>query len=169
VKGYERISAVVYNELVKGIKQYRTNPHTTKARVEINPNAVWMALQNDTAVSIVEESNVIQNLKEQSNITLSGTGGRTSRSLVRRTREFHETDLGIVSEATVDNAEVGVTAFLSPNSRLDDLYGLTKTEFDPENRSSVLSATVLAHAFSDRDKKPSELLENTKKTLNALE
>jgi len=69
----------------------------------------------------------------------------------------------------VDNAEVGVTAFLSPNSRLDDLYGLTKTEFDPENRSSVLSATVLAHAFSDRDKKPSELLENTKKTLNALE
>lgn len=151
IKGYERVAGRVYEELVRGIKQYRTNPRTSKAKVEVNPQAVWFALQGDTSISIVEESNPIQNLKEGENITLSGTGGRMARTLLRRTREFHPTDLGIVSESTVDSSDVAVTTFASPNSRLDNLYGMTTTPVDFNDTTSLISTTALLCPSSDRD------------------
>lgn len=151
IKGYERVAGLVYSELAGAVKQYRTNPRTSKAKVELNPQAIWFGLQGDTAISIIEESNPIQNLKEQENLTLSGTGGRSSRSLVQRTREYHHTDLGIVSESTVDSSDVAVTTFLSPNARLDNLYGITTSPVDFKDTASLLSTTALVCPASDRD------------------
>lgn len=156
-KGYERMSGAVYSEMMKAVRQYRLKPITAKSSVDVNPNAVWMAVvANDPAMSIIEESNPIQNLKEAENVTFGGTGGRSSRTMVKRTRAFNEHDMGLITEANVDNGETGVTAFLSQNAKLGDLYGLpietaNGESVDLTDTARMVSTTMLLLPGSDRD------------------
>lgn len=152
VKGYERMAGAVYQELIKGIRRQKARPLTAKSTVDINPNSVWMAIQQDPSVSIVEETNPIQFLKEQENTTFSGVGGRSSRTMVRRTRAFHENDLGMISEATVDNSDVAVTAYTSANPKLSTLRGIpSKDPIDFDNAAGLVSTSMLLTPSSDRD------------------
>lgn len=152
IKGYERFAGTVYGELVRGVRRYKTRPLTAKSKIDVNPNAVWIANQNDPAVSIIEQSNPIHNLKEKENVTYSGTGGRTSRTMVRRTRAFDPEDIGVISEATVDNSDVAVTVFLTANPKLADLRGVTSDEpLSYDETSSILSTNSLLSPDITRD------------------
>lgn len=151
-RGYERIPGHVYTALVRGLRQYKAKPVTSKAQVDISPNEVWQEIQSDSSVCIVEDSNPIQNLKEKENTTFSGTGGRSERSMVRSTRAFHKNDLGVISEATVDNGTVGVTAYLTANPKLADLRGTHQAQtFDPNDPTSVLSTSALISVGATHD------------------
>lgn len=150
--GYERIPGAVFGQLVRGLRRYKARPLSARAQVELNPNDVWRAIQEDSSVTIIEESNPIHQLKEQENVTFSGTGGRTSRSLVKRTRVFDPNDLMVISEATVDSSDVGVTTFLTPNPQLKNLRGVRKPlKFDPTAAGSLISTSALISPCSDRD------------------
>lgn len=152
IKGYERLSGHVYSEMVRGIRMWKSRPVTAKAQVEINPNAVWMAIQQDPSVTIVDEINPIHNLKEKENVTFGGTGGRSGRTMVRRTRAFHKNDLGTISEATVDNSDVAVTTYLSANPKLATLRGVGQDwEFDPSETASILSTSALISPCSTHE------------------
>lgn len=151
-RGYERMSGLVYQEMIAGIRAYKAKPVTAKSKIDIHPNAVWNELQTDTSVSIIEESNPIQNLKEQENLTYSGTGGRSSRTMVRRNREYNEEAIGRVSEATVDSSDVAVTVYYSANPRVANLRGvLAEGEPDLNVTSSLLSTSALLSPCADRD------------------
>lgn len=151
-KGYERIAGHVYSQLVKGLRNYKSRPVTARAQVDIAPNVVWNEIQSDPSVTIVEESNPIHNCKETENLTFGGTGGRSSRSLVRSTRSYHPNDLGIVSEATVDSSDVAVTTFLSANPRLSTLRGEHEEgPVDFGQLTQILSTSSLISPASTRD------------------
>lgn len=94
IRGYERMAGAVYSELLKGVRRYRSRGVGSAAKVDINPEAVWMNINKDASISQIEESNPIQNLKEKELVTYMGTGGRGTRSMVKHTRAFHKNDLG---------------------------------------------------------------------------
>lgn len=123
IKGYERMAGAVYTELLKGVRRYRSRGVGTAAKVDINPEAVWMNIVQDTSKSQVEESNPIQNLKEKELVTFMGSGGRSARSMVKHTRAFHKNDMGVISESSVDSGAVGVNAYLSANPQFKNLRG----------------------------------------------
>jgi hypothetical protein len=151
-RGYERIPAAAFAELLRGVRRYKSRPLTAKARVEINPNDVWRRIQSDPSVAIVEQSNPIHNLKEKENVTFGGTGGRSGRSMVKSTRKFDRNDMGVISEAGVDSADVAVTTFFSPNPQLKNLRGVRKSDpVDLTNVGSMLSTTALIAPCIDRD------------------
>ena len=151
IKGYERIPGLVYAQLQKSARVYKAKPLTAKSSVELHPYVIWNELQADPSKMIVEESNPIHYLKEQENTTYSGTGGRTSRTMVRRTRAFNPSDLGLISEATVDSSDVGVTISMSPNPKLANIRGTSKPGADLTNHSSLLSTSALLCPGSDKD------------------
>lgn len=151
IKGYERIPGLVYGHFMKSVRSYKARPLTAKSSLELHPYAVWNDLQVDPSKTITEESNPIHQLKETENVTYSGTGGRSSRTMVRRTRAFNPSDMGMISEATVDSADVGVTIYTSPNPKFAGLRGTAKPGVDLENRSSLLSTSALLCPLADRD------------------
>lgn len=55
-----------------------------------------------------QESNPIHNLKELEVTTLSGVGGRSARTLGKRSRKYHNNDLGSISEYTPDSGMVAM-------------------------------------------------------------
>jgi hypothetical protein len=152
IRGYERMAGAVYSELLKGVRRYRSRGVGSAAKVDINPEAVWMNINKDASISQIEESNPIQNLKEKELVTYMGTGGRGTRSMVKHTRAFHKNDLGVISEATVDSSAVGVNAYLSANPQLKSLRGITGQYVSGETpNSAMISTSALLAPAADVD------------------
>jgi hypothetical protein len=151
IRGYERIAGAVYSELVKAMRTFQRSKGNANNSVEMPPYAVWNAISQDPAVALIEESNPVHNLKEKEEVTYAGTGGRSKRSMVKRTRVFHGGDMGVISEATKDSSDAGITTFLTADPNLVDLRGLTKPWDGKSDASKLLSTTALLMPCSDRD------------------
>jgi hypothetical protein len=152
IKGYERMAGTVYNELMRAIRLQRARPGMAGSVIEMPPYAIWQGIVQDPAVSLVEESNPVHNLKEKEELTYAGTGGRSSRSMVKRTRVFHPNDTGVISEATKDSSDVAITTFMTADPNLTNLRGMTRRH-DPkeDGPSTILSTSALLAPAADRD------------------
>ena len=152
IKGYERMAGQVYAELSKAVRAQRARGGIAKAKVDMHPDAVWISIQQDPAVKMVEESNPVHNVREREEVTFSGVGGRSERSMVGRTRVFHPNDMGVISESTKDSAQVAITTFTTADPTLVDVRGVTR-RFDPttDGISSVMSSPALLSPGADRD------------------
>ena len=152
IKGYERISGIIYNELVKSIRGHNGKPGKDNKTIDLNPYAVWMAIRQDSAVTIVNEINPIQNLKEAEAVTFTGMGGRNSRSMVKHTRMYQRKDMGTISESTVDSSDVAINTFTSADPQFTSLRGMSKRyEVGKTGATALLSTSALISPCSDRD------------------
>lgn len=147
IAGHQRIAGQVYSAIVKNIKANANKRTSAKERFDLPPNIVFEAIRNDPATAIVDDVNPIQNLKEHENVTFGGDGGRSTRTMVANTRAYDQSDMGTISEATVDSSMVGVTTYLSASPGLTSVYGKSKRKenLSPANilsTSSLLSVGV---------------------------
>lgn len=144
IKGYERISGMLYKELVTVVKDYENKNGVVQTRLTINPYSVWATINSDSTSSLVDDLNPIMALKQKEEITYTGSGGRSKDTLTKPTREFHESEVGIVSEATKDSSDVGVNAYLSAVPLLNNVRGITKQYDEKEiNVANILSTSAL--------------------------
>lgn len=152
IKGYERFVGAAYTEMVRSIRIHNGRPGKQRYGVELNPYALWMAIQQDPAKDQVSEINPIQNLKESEAVTYSGTGGRGSRSMVKSTRLYHKNDMGVISESTVDSSDVAINIFTSGNPKFNSLRGTTdRFDLNADGPASLLSTSALVSPGSTRD------------------
>lgn len=152
IKGYERMNAEVHRTIVRGIRDFRNQPMTARARININPFEVITEIQSDPSVSLAEDSNPVHNTKEKDNCTYSGTGGRSKLTMVKRTREFHQSNIGVRSEATVDSGDVAIIQQLTADPNITSLRGTFKG-LDPKTApvTKLLSTTSVLAPFATYD------------------
>lgn len=152
IKGYERLAGAVYGELVRGLRVHNARGNKARHKLEHNPYAVWMAIAQDPSKEQVCETNPIQDLKEREAVTYSGTGGRSARTMSKRTRIYHRNEMGTISESTVDSSDVGVNVFTSANPQFNCLEGISNPyEKGKTGNSSLLSTSALVSPASDQD------------------
>lgn len=151
-KGYERIPGAVYAELVRSIRVYNSRNANNSSQVTMKPHEVWTNIVQDPASAIVDDINPIQNLKQKEIITYGGRGGRSGRSMTAEARLYKESDIGFISESTVDSGDVAVITYMSPNANITSVRG-TVREFDKEKDGSanIVSTSALISPFADRD------------------
>ena len=151
-KGYERVAGLMYFELVKAMRVYNSKPANANAAVEVNPQAVWMSILQDQSVMPIEESNPIQCLKEKEEVISSGKGGRTARSMTEKSRQFHANSIGVVSEATKDNADVATITYLTADPNYTSLRGTTRRLSEAKgNAAKIVSTSMLLAPGADID------------------
>ena len=152
IKGYERFAGALYGELVRSTRMHNARPGKARYGLELNPYAVWIAIQKDPAKDQVSEINPIQNLKEQEAVTFSGLGGRSTRSMVKRTRIYPKSDEGTISESTVDSSDVAVNVFTSGNPLFNSLRGTSdRYDFKKHGPTSLISTSALVSPGSTKD------------------
>jgi hypothetical protein len=152
VKGYERFAGILYSELVRAVRNHRSRANRSAHPVEMNPLAVTIAISQDSAKNQVTEINPIMDLKVGEALTYSGHGGRMSRSMVKRTRAYHPSDMGTVSEATVDASDVAINVLLSANPKFNSLRGTTNPyELSENNTTSLFSTSALLAPSANKD------------------
>lgn len=143
IRGNERLPGLVYAEMVKAIRRYH-NQSGKDRKVELNPRSVWMEIAKDSSKTLCEDINPVQTLKEREKVNYSGLGGRDSTTMVRRSREYQENDLGIISEAGVDSGKVGIISALSADPKLANMRGIA-SRYDRvrDGASSQFSTTAM--------------------------
>jgi hypothetical protein len=152
IKGYERFAGAVYGELVKAIRTQRSRGSAANAKIDMHPDAVWIGVQLDPVKKAVEESNPVHNVREREEVTFSGVGGRSARSMVGRTRVFHPNDMGVISESTKDSADVAITTFTTADPTLTNVRGMTRRfDLSKDGITSVMSSPALLSPGADRD------------------
>jgi hypothetical protein len=152
IKGYERFSGMLYSELVRSMRVHAGRSNKGLYPLEMNPYAVWIAISDDPAKNQVSDINPIQNLKDQEAVTYSGTGGRMGRSLVKRTRAYHPSDMGVISEATVDSSDVAINTYLSADPQFNSLRGTAnKYEIGKTGPTALLSTSALISVGAEND------------------
>lgn len=150
-RGYERFAGMVYGELTRAAKLHNARSGNDGV-IDLNPHQVWQRVVQDPSVTLCEDINPIQNLREQEVMTYRGDGGRGGKSMVERTRIYSDADLGVVSESTQDSGDVGVVAYLSPDPNLTSLRGQTR-RYDPtkDGTSKLLSSSALNAPCMEND------------------
>lgn len=150
--GYERVAGAVYREVTKALRSQRNRQSGRRGVIELHPEAIIRRIQSDGSGQIVEDSTPVHQMKEQEAVTTGGDGGRSARSSVRRTRAYHESDLGTISEATVDSGSVAINTSLSSNPKFSSLRGLTERyNKDEDGAASLWSTSALLAPGADRD------------------
>ncbi len=153
IKSHERISGILYFELIKAMRSYNSRPIASTASVDLNPEAVWMNIIQDQTVMPSEESNPIHALKETEVVVFAGAGGRTARSMTEKARIYHENSMGVISEATVDSGDVATITYLSADPNFNNIRG-TSRRLNGEYKgkaAKLVSTSMLLAPSADRD------------------
>lgn len=151
-RGYERFAGYVYQEIIKGIRQQRRGTISMRKPIDINPHAVLMDIQDDASNILVEEANAVHNTKEKEIFTFVGKGGRTGRTMVKQSRAYDITDLGLISEATVDSGMVSVNVSSSADPNIKNLYGeFTVNDVKDLSPTEIFSTSFLLSPGADYD------------------
>lgn len=151
--GYQRVSGFVYDAMYKAMRTYVKTPQSKSASIDINPREVWFSIIQDQTVAPIEESNPIHAIKEKDVVVFRGKGGRSSDTMTAKHRQFTRDAVGIISEANVDNGQVGTIAYLTADPNITSLRGTCKQVEDLENvpRAKVQSTAMLLSPGSDMD------------------
>lgn len=124
-KGYERIAGMLYSELVKVTRDYNSKSLYSNNKLTINPEAVWFSIITDQTITLVEESNPIHSMKEKEIIIFSGQGGRSGTTMTAGARKYHKSNLGVISEATVDSGDAGAVIYNVADPNYTSVYGIS--------------------------------------------
>jgi len=151
LRGYEQFNAILYNEMSRQYASYKVRRGKGNA-FSINPEAVYQRIIKNESFAICEEINPYQSLKEASNVTYAGIGGRTSESFVVDDRRYPKDAIGIMSEATVDNGKVAINSCLTMDPSVLNTRGILDTrELSKVEPTNGLSAGALLMPCSTND------------------
>lgn len=145
LRGYERFSTTLYNEMARAYASY-SRQRGTRRTYSINPESVFLRLIQDQTLRITEEINPIENIKEKHSATYTGGGGRTAQSFVIDDRQFPEDAIGVLSEASPDNGKVGINTYITASpliSNVRGMFDLDNVNVDDLQPSQLLSVPSL--------------------------
>ena len=152
IRGYERFSGAIYKELVGSIRNFKGRGIRGKSAIELNPYAVWKTITQDAANILVADINPIENLKQMEYVTLTGEGGRDKGAINKEARLYKPSDMGTISEATVDSSDVAINTYLSANPLFNSVYGTSdEYDFNKNGGTSLVSTSALIAVGSDHD------------------
>lgn len=152
IKGYERVAGIVYREIVMALEEYEKKNQFSRTSFEMNEYEILKVISGDSSKVPMDDLNPIAFLKQKEDTTLLGLGGRNKDGLTKPTREVHESEIGFISEATKDSTDVGITAFMSSNPKIDSITGVVKEVKNEElGWGNILSTTAMLSPFGMTD------------------
>lgn len=151
LRGFEQFNAIIYNEMARQFAAYQSR--RGKGNVfSINPEAIYLRIISNASMITSEAGSPMADLRESSYMTYAGVGGRNSESFVVKDRKYAKDDIGITSEATVDNGKIGINALMSMDPSIANASGLLKpVGVDELKPSNALSGNCLVLPFSSHD------------------
>jgi len=150
-KGYERISGMLYLELVKALRVNNNKSHFSKSKVNINPYSIINRINDDSTTVLVDDINPIASLKQLEDVTYLGSHGRNELTMSEATRPMHVSEIGVISEGVKDCGAVGISAYLSADPKIVTTRGGVGTLNKNDGWASKLSTSAMLAPFGTHD------------------
>ena len=151
IRGYEQFAGVVYNELAREFANYKSK-NGANNKFSINPDAIYLRVLQNASMLNAESGSPIEDMTLMCDMTYGGVGGRSADSFVISDRHYDKSDVGVVSESTVDNQKVAFNSALSYNPNIANTLGMAEDiPQDKLKASQILSPHSLLFPFSTSD------------------
>lgn len=152
IRGYDRIPGLMYRALAESIREHKIKGRNN-AKLSVDPYKVWNFITQDSSVKSRDKLNPLLTLKENESLTLTGLDGLSSGAVPANLRRYHANDAGLVSEASVDSKDVGVSSYLSPYAKIDGLRGMVDTDNAEavDNPAKIFSSPTQLAPLVDTD------------------
>ena len=151
IRGYEQFAGVVYNELSREFAAYQSK-NGANNKFSVNPDAVYLRIIQNASMLPAESGSPIEDMTLMCDMTYGGVGGRSADSFVITDRHYDASDVGVVSESTVDNQKVAFNSALSYNPNIVNTLGMpAEIKQEDLKASQVFSPHVLLFPFSTSD------------------
>ena len=154
-RGVEQITGIVYNEMARAFATYKNRGRGATNKFSIKEYQVKQRIAKEQLTENVSIINPLDDIKTYSKFSNAGSGGRSNDTFMISDRQFTKDQIGIVSEATVDNGKVGLNATLPANPIIVNGRGMVQTidpsKLEPENYLSF--NTLLMPACTNDDSK----------------
>ena len=151
IRGYEQFAGVVYNELAREFATYKSK-NGANNKFSVNPDAVYLRVIQNASMLTAESGSPLEDMTLMCDMTYGGVGGRSAESFVINDRHYDKSDIGVVSEATVDNQKVAFNSALSYNPNIVNTLGMpAEIKQEDLKASQVFSPHTLMFPFSTCD------------------
>jgi len=151
IKGYERISGMLYLELVKSLRVDMNKSHFSKSKIEFNPYAVNTKISGDSTTVILDDLNPMSELKQSEDVTYLGSHGRKEETMSAETRVMHKSEIGVISESVKDSGAVGISAYMTAAPKLATTRGTFDKLDKKDGWASKLSTSAMLAPFGTMD------------------
>lgn len=140
IRGYDRFPGLMYRAIMEEVRNHKVR-NRANSKPTIDNYKVWNYITNDQSRATQVILNPIASIKEEEIVTLTGRDGLNSGAVSGQLRRFHEHDVGLMTEATVDSKDVAVTKYLTPYMKLKNVRGIVERNYDEveENPTKIYS------------------------------
>ena len=151
-RGVEQMTGIVYNEMARAFATYKNRGRGATNKFSIKDYQIKQRIAKEQLTENVSVINPIHDIKTYSKFSNAGSGGRSNDTFMIADRQFTRDQIGVVSEATVDNGKTGMNASLPANPIIVNERGMIQSiptdQLEPEN---ILSITSLFMPCSTND------------------
>jgi len=152
VKGYERLNGMLYHIMAKAIRDQTQRQGLVTSKVTVNPYELLGMLSEDGTFVLDTDMNPLNIMKQKEEVTLTGKFGRQKDSIAMNDRVYDPSNFGIISEASKDSADIGITTYLSASPKINNIYGVLKDiDMSEITAANVFSSGVLLMPGSTTD------------------
>jgi hypothetical protein len=155
-RGVEQLTGIVYNEMARAFATYKNKGRGATNKFSMKEYQIKQRIAKEQLTENVSIINPIDDIKTYSKFSNAGSGGRSNDTFMITDRQFTEDQIGVVSEATVDNGKTGMNATLPANPTIVNTRGMVSSEdvqnLNPENVLSF-TACLLPCATNDDGKR----------------
>lgn len=151
-RGVEQLTGIVYNEMARAFATYKNKGRGATNKFSMKEYQIKQRIAKEQLTENVSIINPLDDIKTYSKFSNAGSGGRSNDTFMITDRQFTEDQIGVVSEATVDNGKTGMNATLPANPTIVNGRGMVSSEdienLKPEN---VLSFNSLLMPCATND------------------
>ncbi len=149
---YERIAGMVHKTLNNAVKTYHTKNVLSKARLTVDPYAVWKMIGDDSTSMLITNNNPIDTIKQRDNVTFLGEFGRNKITMTVGSRIMTPDEIGIISEASPDSGDSGINVYLTHAASIGNLRGMVNPiDMKDHSISKALSSANILNPFIVND------------------
>lgn len=152
IKGYERICGMVYNEIVRALRDYSNKSLFSKANISIKPFSIISAINDDSTTVLVDDLNPMTTIKQTEDVSYLGKFGMNKDAMAKESRIYNYSEIGVISEGAKDSTDVGITSYMTAAPKLSTVRGKVDNEdFNKTEMANLFSSSALLAPFSTRD------------------
>ncbi len=149
---YERLAGMVHKTLNNAIKTYHTKNVLSRARLTVDPYAVWKMIGDDSTSMLITNNNPIDTIKQRDNVTFLGEFGRSKITMTIPSRIMTPEEVGIISEASPDSGDSGINTYLTHTASIGNLRGMVNPiDMKDHSISKALSSANILNPFIVND------------------
>ena len=153
-RGVEQMTGIVYNEMARAFATYKNRGRGATNKFSIKDYQIKQRIAKEQLTENVSVINPIHDIKTYSKFSNAGSGGRSNDTFMIADRQFTRDQIGVVSEATVDNGKTGMNASLPANPIIVNERGMIQSiptdQLEPENILSIVSLLMPCATNDDK-------------------